>query len=41
VQTFAVDAPPEDATNVKAPPGGWDRATASPAKPAETRRKGT
>jgi localization factor PodJL len=41
VQTFAVDAPPEDATNVKAPPGGWDRATASPVKPAETRRKGT
>jgi localization factor PodJL len=40
-QTFAVDAPPDEAMNVKAPPGGWDRATASPAKPAETKRKGT
>jgi localization factor PodJL len=41
VQTFAVDPAPEDAMNVKAPPGGWDRATASPAKAAETKRKGT
>jgi localization factor PodJL len=41
VQTFAVDPPPDEAMNVKAPPGGWDRATATPAKPAETRRKGT
>jgi localization factor PodJL len=41
VQTFAADPPPEEATNVKAPPGGWDRATASPVKPAETKRKGT
>jgi localization factor PodJL len=41
VQTFAADPPPEDAMNVKAPPGGWDRATATPVKPAETKRKGT
>ncbi|MEA2928833.1 MAG: localization factor PodJL, partial [Hyphomicrobiales bacterium] len=41
VQTFAVDAPPEDAVTVKAPPGGWDRATATPAKPATAPRKGT
>ena len=41
VQTFAADPPPEDAVNVKAPPGGWDRATATPARPAETKRKGT
>jgi localization factor PodJL len=41
VQTFAADPPPEDAMNVKAPPGGWDRATATPAKSVETKRKGT
>jgi localization factor PodJL len=41
VQTFAVDTPPEEAMSVKAPPGGWDRATATPAKPAATPRKGT
>jgi localization factor PodJL len=41
VQTFAVDTPPEEAMNVKAPPGGWDRATATPAKPAAPPRKGT
>ena len=41
VQTFAADPPPEDAMTVKAPPGGWDRATATPAKPPETKRKGT
>jgi localization factor PodJL len=41
VQTFAVDPPPEEAMNVKAPPGGWDRATATPAKPAAAPRKGT
>ena len=44
VQTWAADAPPEEAMNVKAPPGGWDRATtsAAPAKPTATvRRKPT
>ena len=37
------DPAPDDAMNVKAPPGGWDRATAAaPAKPAATvRRKPT
>ena len=44
VQTWAADPPPEEAMNVKAPPGGWDRATtsAAPAKPTATvRRKPT
>jgi localization factor PodJL len=41
VQTFTVDPPPDEAMSVKAPPGGWDRATAAPAKPPETRRKGS
>jgi len=40
VQTFTIDPPPEDAMTVKPPAGGWDRATASPAK-ATDRRKGT
>ena len=40
VQTWAVDPPPDDAMNVKAPAGGWDRATAAaPAKPAATARR--
>jgi len=40
VQTWTADAPPDEAVSVKAPPGGWDRATATPAKPAvNTRRK--
>jgi localization factor PodJL len=34
VQTWAPDAPPDEAMNVKAPPGGWDNAQATgPAKP--------
>ena len=47
VQTWASDPPPDEAMNVKAPPGGWDRATAAaPAKPgakpsATARRKPT
>ncbi len=44
VQTFAPDLPPDEAMNVKGPPGGWDRATtsAAPAKPTATvRRKPT
>ena len=43
VQTWAADPPPDEAMNVKTPPGGWDRATAAtPAKPAATvRRKPT
>jgi localization factor PodJL len=41
VQTFTADLPPEEAMNVKAPPGGWDHA-AAPAKPTATvRRKPT
>jgi len=40
VQTWAADPPPDDAMNVKAPPGGWDRAAAAvPAKPAATLRR--
>ena len=30
VQTFAPDTPPDEAMNVKAPTGGWDKATAAP-----------
>jgi len=34
VQTWAADPPPDEAMNVKAPPGGWDGAQATgPAKP--------
>jgi localization factor PodJL len=34
VQTWAADPPPDEAMNVKAPPGGWDSAQATgPAKP--------
>jgi localization factor PodJL len=34
-QTFTAQREPDDATNLKTPPGGWDRATAAaqPAKP--------
>jgi localization factor PodJL len=40
VQTWTADAPPDEAVNVKTPAGGWDRATATPAKPVvNTRRK--
>jgi hypothetical protein len=40
VQTFAPDTPPDEAVNVKAPAGGWDKATtAAPVKPATSRRK--
>jgi TPR repeat protein len=31
-QTFVPQREPDEATNLKAPPGGWDRATAPPAK---------
>ncbi len=42
VQTWSADPPPDDAMNVKAPPGGWDHAAAAAAKPAPTvRRKPT
>jgi localization factor PodJL len=40
VQTFVADLPPDEAMNVKAPAGGWDRATAAP-KPAPAPRKGS
>jgi localization factor PodJL len=41
VQTFAPDLPPDDAMNVKAPAGGWDKtaAPAAPAKSAAPKRK--
>jgi localization factor PodJL len=43
-QTFTAEAQPDEAVNVKAPPGGWDRpaAAAAPAKqkPAAPRRTG-
>ena len=32
-QTFVAEREPEQATSLKAPPGGWDRAPAPPAKP--------
>jgi localization factor PodJL len=32
-QTFVAEREPDEATNLKAPPGGWDRAPAAPAKP--------
>jgi len=38
VQTWTADTPPDEAMNVKAPPGGWD-ATASTAKPTATVRR--
>jgi localization factor PodJL len=33
VQTFAPEREPDEATNLKAPPGGWDHTPAAPAKP--------
>jgi localization factor PodJL len=33
VQSFVPDREPDEATNLKAPPGGWDRATAAPVRP--------
>ena len=41
VQTFAPDTPPDEAMNVRAPAGGWDKATApapAAAKPAARRK---
>jgi localization factor PodJL len=39
VQTWAADPPPDEAMNVKAPPGGWDSATVTgPAKPTVRRK---
>jgi localization factor PodJL len=32
-QTFVPEREPDEATNLRAPPGGWDRAPAAPAKP--------
>jgi localization factor PodJL len=40
VQTFTPDTPADEAMNVRAPAGGWDKATSSaPAKPAATPRR--
>jgi localization factor PodJL len=38
VQTWVADPQPEEATNVKAPPGGWERAETAPAAPAKKLR---
>jgi len=32
-QNFAAEREPDEATNLKAPPGGWDKAPAAQAKP--------
>jgi localization factor PodJL len=37
-QTFTAQREPEEATSIKAPPGGWDRATAA-AQPAKPRHR--
>ena len=40
VQTFTPDTPADEAMNVRAPAGGWDKATSSaPAKPIATPRR--
>jgi localization factor PodJL len=39
VQTFTPDLPADEAMNVKAPPGGWDKAAGAPAKPADRRKR--
>ena len=36
-QTFVPDREPEDATSLKAPPGGWDQQPAAPVKPRKRR----
>ena len=36
-QTFVPEREPDEATSLKAPPGGWDHSPAAPAKP---RRQG-
>jgi localization factor PodJL len=33
VQTFVAEREPDEATNLRVPPGGWDRVPAQPAKP--------
>jgi localization factor PodJL len=33
VQAFVAEREPDEATNLKAPPGGWDHVPAAPAKP--------
>jgi hypothetical protein len=33
VQTFVPEREPEEATSLRVPPGGWDRATTMPVKP--------
>jgi len=33
VQTFVPEREPEEATSLRVPPGGWDRATTTPVKP--------
>jgi localization factor PodJL len=39
VQTWAADTPPDEAMNVKAPPGGWDNASAAAAPAKATARR--
>jgi localization factor PodJL len=36
VQSFVPDREPDEATNLKSPPGGWDNASAAPARPRRT-----
>ena len=39
VQTWTAEPQPDEAINVKAPAGGWDQASGTPAKPAATARR--
>lgn len=41
VQTWAADPQSDEAMNVKAPPGGWDRAPAAKSEPTARRKTGT
>ena len=36
-QSFVAEREPDEATNLKAPPGGWDQTPAAPAKPRRAR----
>ena len=39
MQTFAAEPPPDEAMNVKAPPGGWDRAASDARPPSRPHRE--
>ena len=36
VQAFIPEREPDEATNLKSPPGGWDQASVAPVKPRRT-----